>query len=82
MRVTFDSTILGGLPVEVTASIIGAEPDVGIMSESADIEMICFHGRRRKRDGKWIKGSPVPPKVFDRAIKEDGDDLIEQALGA
>lgn len=50
-----DITVLGGLPVTVTYTIAGAEPDVGIMSSYVD-EWTITHiaGRKCKKEPQWL----------------------------
>jgi hypothetical protein len=80
MQIEFDSTILGGLPVVILADIEGPDESVGIFSSSATIEEIRFNGRRRQRDRKYIKGSPISRKVWDRISEREFDRLREEAL--
>ena len=80
MSLTFDATILGGLPVEVDADIYGAEPDVGIFHNWAEIGEIRYPSRRRKRDGKLIRGAPLSPRVLARLTDRDYELLSEAAL--
>jgi hypothetical protein len=80
--ITFDSTILGGLPVEVEARICPAEPDVGIFRDWAEIEDIRFPSRLRKRDNKRIKGAALPERIAARLTDRDHERLEEDALEA
>lgn len=80
--VTFDSHILGGLPVEVVADVQSAEPDVGIFNNYATIEEIRWPGRYRKSDRRYVRGKAVPQSVWDRISEHEWESLAEEALGA
>lgn len=69
--VEFESTVKGGLPVSVFASIYPPEPDVGIFYPQVEIT-----------DIKWIgkKGKSVPDCIWDHAEKHDFDRLEMEAL--
>jgi len=66
----FESTIAGGLPVVVVASICPPEPDVGIFEPyAADLEIFDSQGR-------------PAPWAHRRATRADLDRLAEEALYA
>lgn len=77
--VTFTSAILGGLPVEVTAAVYPAEPDIGIFDQQVEITSIRFVGRRRKRDGKYVMGSELPEHITDRMTHKEWEQLQDEA---
>ena len=55
MTFTFETTILGGLPVTVEASMQPAEPDVGIMGAYVDEWCIVeVNGRECSKHPAWI----------------------------
>jgi hypothetical protein len=66
---SFESTVLGGLPVWVEARVHRPEPDVGIFHEQVEIEDIC-----------WLSGKTLPPKVQDRIKDDDIERLQYEAL--
>lgn len=66
---TFQTTILGGLPVEVTANIAPAEPDVGINYPYAEDFELCF-----------LTGHPCPASMYDRITADGWADLEAEAL--
>jgi|TARA_Y100000310_G_C20296695_1_gene629759 hypothetical protein len=68
-QVTFQTTILGGLPVEVTAGIAPAEPDVGINYPYAEDFELCF-----------LSGHSCPASIYDRITAREWDTLEEEAL--
>jgi len=69
MTITIQTTILGGLPVEVKAQYCPAEPDVGIFSCYFDDHQINF-----------LTGHPVPKTIYARMAERDWDN-IDSALG-
>ena len=73
MKVQFDSTILGGLPVSVVACIQPAEPDVGLMD--AYVEEVELYWRGRRRTG-------LPAAVVARIGSGDMIRLNERAMEA
>ena len=77
--VEFDSTIRGGLPVLVYATIFPAEPDVGIFSPQVEIEDIFWQPRRGKYNRKAALRS-IPQKLFDQAMENDRESLEHEAL--
>lgn len=70
-KVEFESTVKGGLPVTVFASIYPPEPDVGI-----------FHNQVEITDIKWIGKKPksVPDCIWDYAMKHDFERLEMEAV--
>jgi hypothetical protein len=80
--ITFESTILGGLPVEVEARIHRAEPDVGIFHEQVEIEVIRWPGRFRQRDRKFVQGSYLSDLILNRMSPFDDERLCDAALEA
>lgn len=72
--IDFETTILSGLPIRVTASIHPAEPDVGIMHSYS--EDICIY---------WIthgKDLEVPKSIYDKIdkSKHETDTLEEKVM--
>lgn len=68
-KVEFESTVLGGLPVLVRATIYPPEPDTGGFTKQVEIDEIC-----------WLSGKPVTDKVNARISKDDIYDLQYAAL--
>ncbi len=52
MKVSFSSTIKGGLPVDVEATIAPAEPDVGIFCDYTDEMILRWPGSLRELSDK------------------------------
>jgi hypothetical protein len=70
MMVKFESTVAGGFPVEVTANIHKAEPDVGIMTDYAEIDAI-----------DTLDGKPAS-FIDDKITAADTERLEEEAFEA
>lgn len=68
--IEIETTILGGLPVRVTANVQPAEPDVGIMHPWPEDIQISWLGKKPRR---------VPQSVYDR-ITDKEMDLISEAI--
>lgn len=68
-KVHFDSTVKGGFPVSVEASICPAEPDVGIF-ESYGEDILLFNQKTGKLIGDWLK---VSKDDWDRLMTEAGE---------
>jgi hypothetical protein len=77
-RITIQTTIFGGLPVEADVVIHPSEPDVGIFSESVEIDELRW--RRRARRGRWVKGRPLTGYLMDRLTLTDHERIAEDAL--
>ena len=73
MKVEFETTILGGMPVLVKASIAPREPDVGLMYEYVDEYEIFFVPRLGR------KPDPIPQRVLDRMNGVE-DDLLQEKI--
>lgn len=60
--INFETTVLSGLPVRITANIHPAEPDVGIMYSYP--EEIRIH---------WVSGKSVevPKSIYDKIEKNN-----------
>ncbi len=70
MKVSFSSTIKGGLPVDVEASIAPAEPDVGIFCDYTDEIILRWPGSTRE----------LSDKVFNAVSTSDWSRLESEAL--
>ncbi len=68
--IEIETTILGGLPVRVTANIQPAERDVGIMFPWPEDTRIFWIGKKPRE---------IPQSVYDR-ISEKGNDLLNEQL--
>lgn len=69
--IEFESTVKGGLPVNVFALIHPPEHDVGIFYPQVEIIDIRWIGK---------KGGSVPDCIFDHAMKFDFERLEMEAL--
>ncbi len=69
--IEIETTILGGLPVRVTANIQPAEHDVGIMFPWPEDVRIFWIGKKLRE---------VPQLVYDRISKKGNDLLNEQIM--
>ncbi len=69
--IEIETTILGGLPVRVTANIQPAEHDVGIMFPWPEDVRIFWIGR---------EASEMPQSVYDRISEKENDLLNEQIM--
>lgn len=85
-QVTFESYILGGLPVEVTATIHpgeGASWDYPGHEAEVEIDEICWGGKIDKRTGRRKGGGgEIPKHMMERLTNEEFDRLAERALEA
>ena len=68
--IEIETTILGGLPVRVTANVQPAEPDVGIIHPWPEDIQIFWLGRKPRE---------IPQSVYDR-ITEKENDLLNEAI--
>lgn len=71
--VDFETTVLGGLPVRVTANIARAEPDVGYMYDWIDEYAIYWIGKKERL---------VPQSILERieASRYEVDRLDEAII--
>lgn len=64
-----ETTIKGGLPVIVRASVHPAEPDVGIFTKQVDIDDIC-----------WLSGKSVSRKIYNSISAEDFERIATEVI--
>ena len=69
--IEIETTILGGLPVRVTASIQPSEPDVGIIDPWPEDIQIFWIGKKPRE---------MPQSVYDRISEKENDLLNEQIM--
>lgn len=68
-----DTTILGGLPVAAEVTFHGAEPDVGLMRNYAEIQQLYFVRRTSKK--RQLRA--IPASIWDKAEKAGDLERIE-----
>lgn len=52
---SFDTTVLGGLPVEITCTIEESDPSVGIFESYVDEWYISGVGGKTQKNTQWIE---------------------------
>ena len=72
-KIEFETTILGGMPVLVRASIAPREPDVGIFGEYVDEYELFFIPHRGRKPG------PLPDKMLKR-MNGVQDELLREKI--
>lgn len=72
MNVSFETTILGGLPVYVQGNVAPPEPDVGIFHYYVyDYEIFWASGKKLRN---------IPNSMYERMTEDEIDDLKEEIL--
>jgi len=75
-EIEFETTVRGGLPVIVTCRLYPAEPDVGISTESVEIDNICWPSGKTITDRVWRS---IPQADFDRIAEEARNGAVDRA---